>query len=306
MIVSQGLPQTKSMVRVLTRTLGMKAAIFFGLLAAATVAACAGKAIDVGGDQPSSSGGTPGAGGTGTSAGAPANGTGAVTNDVRLSAEDLASIQWPADVACQPAPNSPLVGTWQGHWPDVRGLDAEMVLTISGLTPDGVPCGTVKIGDGPAPPPVTDTNAIYPPSLGAGGGVGMLGSPIPDPWPGYPYQMLKVQSTATRLAFQLSYDEILRPWCQAQRAYASSFSCLPEWSAGSQGPNGCFISGPTLPETSVECFKMQYCASTTCFCYDGHCDAALQTTLFELHWDGTALEGSVNSTQLLFLDRVAP
>jgi hypothetical protein len=115
-----------------------------------------------------------------------------------------------------------------------------------------------------------------------------------------------VQSTATRLAFQLSFSEILRPWCQPQRAYASSFSCLPEWTNGSQDANGCFISGPSLPSTKVECFKMQYCSSTTCFCYDGRCDAAVQGTQFELHWDGTALEGSVNATQLLFLDRVAP
>jgi hypothetical protein len=298
-------PQTKGMVRVLTRILGIKATAL-SVLAAATVAACGGKAMDVGGDQPRPSGGSPGAGGTGTSAGAPTYGTGAVTNEVRLPAEELANVQWPADVACQPAPNSPLVGTWKGHWPDASGLDAEMVLTIAGLTPDGVPCGTVKIGDGPALPPVTDTNAAYPPSLGAGGGVGRIDNPIMGPWPGYEYQMLKVQSTATRLAFQLSYDEILRPWCQQQPAYASSFSCLPEWTSAGQDGDRCFITGPSLPETEIECFKMGYCNVTTCFCYDGRCDAAIQGTVFELHWDGPALEGSVNNTQLLFLDRVAP
>jgi hypothetical protein len=223
-----------------------------------------------------------------------------VVNEVRLSAEDLASIQWPADVACQPAPDSPLVGTWKGHWP-VRGLkDADMVLTISGLTPDGVPCGTVKIGDGPALPPVTDTNAVYPPMLGAGGGVSFtLGSPMREPWPGYPYQMLKVQSTATRLAFQLSYNEILRPWCQPQPAYVYSFSCLPGSTGASS--NGCFAGS-----ISIECFKMDYCSSSTCFCYDGRCDATVAGVAFDLHWDGPALEGSLNNTQLLFLDRVAP
>lgn len=181
-----------------------------------------------------------------------------------------------------------------------------MVLSIAGLTPDGVPCGTVKIGEGPPLPPVTDPSAIYPPSQGAGGGLSAGGNPISTPWPGDAYQMLKVQSTTTRLAFELSFGEILRPWCQQQPTYADSFSCLPAWTSGTSDGNVCVISGPTLPSTSIPCFMMQYCASTTSFCYDGRCDAALQTTRFDLRWDGTALEGSVNDTQLLFLDRVAP
>jgi hypothetical protein len=212
------------------------------------------------------------------------------------------------------SPSSPRVGTWKGHWPDQTGAtNVDIVLNIAGVTAEGVPCGTVTIGDGPAPPPVIDADAYYPPSLGMGGGAGGLG-PIPvmlQPWPGYDYRMLHVQASDTRLAFVITYTELLRPWCQLQPAYPNSLSCLPEYTSSSSGPGPggesvCRISGPNLTETTVSCVKLQYCTTYTCFCYDGKCDVGLQgeQTQFELHWDGDDLEGSVNQKQLLFLDRV--
>jgi hypothetical protein len=334
------------MVRVLTRFRGQELALGASILAAAMVIACGGKALNVGSEEPNptsegAKGGTGGSGVAGssvasssvagssvagssvagsnvgaTSATSPDRGSvggagGTGSNELPpLTAEELATIQWPADTPCTESPESPKVGTWKGHWPDGMGIvNTDVVVHITGLTAAGVPCGTVTIGEGPAPPPVTDADAIYPPSAGMGGGAGLGtgGTVVTQPWPGYEYRMLNVQATDSRLAFTIIYQEILRPWCQLQPAVKGSRSCLPEWQEGrSDGPQGqlCTISGPKLPPTVVPCFKIPYCSSSTCFCYDGACDVSLQgqQTAFELHWDGAALEGSVNQTQLIFLD----
>jgi hypothetical protein len=314
-----------SMDRVLTRVSGKSIGLFAVCLAAAIPTACAGKALDVGDDSTaagtssgnaqagsstqSASGGTgPGATGHGA-ASSGATAPGALTDD------DLANIQWPAAEACNPAPSSPLVGTWKGRFPYNNGESEEAVLTITGLTSDGLPCGTFRVGQGKPPPPPTDPEAIYPEefpsgyqtSYGGRSSYGGVGNPIIDPWPGFEYELLKVISEGSRLAFMLSFDEILRPWCQMQPSYPGSFSCLPEWTSGSADGNGnaCTISGPSLAPTQVPCWKMQYCSSYTCFCYEGECDAALNMTAFELHWDGAALEGTVNGgTNLIFLDPI--
>jgi len=136
------------------------------------------------------------------------------------------------------------------------------------------------------------------------------GPGITQPWQGFEYRMLNVKASQSRLAFSIAYQQILRPWCQLQPAVQGAFTCLPELtsSAGGFGPDRdhCTISGSNLPPTSVACFRLQYCSASTCFCYDGVCDASPQGPgpVFELHWDGAALEGSVNQTQLIFLDPV--
>jgi hypothetical protein len=338
------------MTRVLTRGKSLGP---FGLCVAAAIAtACAGKALDVGsdstagGDDPGTGATSVGAGGAGTGAtgsgtgataamgsgtGATAamgNGTGATaamgsgatgaTSGMPpvLSDEDLDNIQWPAAQPCAPAPESPLVGTWKGFWQyDDRQAD-EAVLTITGLTPDGVPCGTFRVGEGEPPPPPTDPNAIYPeafppgyqPAYPFGMDAPGMANPIIDPWPGYEYELLKVISEGSRLAFVLSFGEILRPWCQMQSSSPDSLSCLPHWTGGgsTDTPGLCTISGPSLAETEVPCWKTYYCSSATCFCYEGECDAALNVTALELHWDDAALEGTVNGKTLIFLDPVAP
>ena len=295
----------------LTRFRGPELAFGAWHLTAATVAACGGKALNVGSEEQKGVAGT-GVGSSPTTGGHPGSGGSGASQSEQptLSPQDLADTQWPADTPCV-ASDSPKVGTWKGHWPDLTGGDADVVVRIKGFTGAGVPCGTVTIGNGPAPPPVEDADAIYPPSQGAGGGSATaIGPAIMAPWPGYEYRMLNVQASESRLAFMITYQEILRPWCQLQPAFEESHSCLPAWTSGDGSPSSqgvvCTISGPDLPRTVVPCFKMQYCASYTCFCYDGACDVSLQgtRTAFELHWDGPSLEGTVNQTQLIFLDPV--
>lgn len=61
-----------------------------------------------------------------------------------------------------------------------------------------------------------------------------------------------------------------------------------------------------MPEPEFPCWKTQYGSTASCLCYDGACDAALNMTPFELHWDEQSLEGSVNGTNLILLDPVEP
>lgn len=281
-------------------------------LTAAATAACGGQALDIGSD--SSGGGASPLGGTTASASGGTSYGGAGKSDAGASdgypPEDPENIQWPTAQACEPAPESPLVGSWKGRYPLPNGDTAEAVLTIAGLTPEGVPCGTFRVGEGAPLAPPTDPDAIYP------DGVSLTGiarsHPISKPWPGYEYELLRVSSEGTRLAFMLSFGEILRPWCQMQTAYADSGTCLPDYTSGmgtigGSGNNTCTIEGPSLPATQVPCWKLQYCATGTCSCYDGSCDAALNLTAFELHWDDQSLEGTVNGgTNLIFLDPVEP
>jgi len=286
---------------------------FGALLTAATVAACGGKALDVGSEESTGVGGAAVGGEHATGAD---RGNGAAQSPPNqpstLSPEELAAVQWPEDTPCMAAPGSAKVGTWKGHWPGTSGSEnSDVVVQILGLTAAGLPCGTVTIGSGSPPPPVSDADAIYPPSQGGmDGAPGRAGPVISEPWPGYAYRMLHVQASETRLAFTITYQEILRPWCQLQPAVPGSFTCLPDYSYSKAPtpayPDLCTISGPSLGDTTVPCFKIQYCSPINCFCYDGACDVSLQgqQTAFELHWDGPALEGSVDQTRLIFLDPV--
>jgi hypothetical protein len=281
-------------------------------LMAATVVACGGKALDVGHDSLNADATTSG----GSSALAGMSPSGACPGPDLDPV--LASLQWPATEGCEPAPDSPLVGTWKGRWP---GTSNDAVLTIKGLTPSGVPCGTFRIGEGEPLAPPTDPEAIYPAS-GTSGSAGTSGAedvtfmelldhPVRSPWPGQEYELLTVVSEGTRLEFKVSFSEILRPWCQMQQAFAGACSCLPQWSTvdvdASDG-NMCHIIGPDTRRLEVPCWKIPYCSIRTCLCYDGHCDAALNTgASLELHWDGLALEGTVNGgTNVIFLDPVTP
>lgn len=110
------------------------------------------------------------------------------------------------------------MGSWKARYPVRNGETAEAVLTIAGLTPEGLPCGTFRIGEGAPLAPPTDPDAIYPEGAFATG----LALPNPESWPGYDCELLKVISEGKRLAFMLSFNEILRPWCQMQTAYAES------------------------------------------------------------------------------------
>jgi hypothetical protein len=279
-----------------------------GLAAAATVTACAGKALDVGADEPTGSGGSDARGGTGSGAtGANTSGVGA-SGSVTYGGPPVEGADWPDPAACMPAPNSPLVGSYKGRWPLTNYYaepKGDAVLTIKGLTADGQPCGTLHIGAGDPPPPATDPDAPYPPRDandmldGAKLGVGLVMA-----FPGVEYQIHKVESSPSRLAFSIAYNEVMRSWCGLQTRFPGADSCLPGNYSASQDPSGCSITPEGGMPMSLPCIKLSYCTPYVCVCDDAGCDAAPQATRFDLHWDDGNLEGSLNTNTPIFLDRV--
>src|SRR4051812_44973184 len=122
-------------------------------VAASLLLACSGKVLDVGSDGTSlggRAGSIPsGVGGT-TSTSPPTDGSQPNTCTQTLVQER----PWPVASECLPAPDSALIGTWRGHWPDPSdNINVEAELTIAGLTADGTPCGHIKIGEGSDAPP---------------------------------------------------------------------------------------------------------------------------------------------------------
>lgn len=146
------------------------------------------------------------AGGAGASNQAP---TTAGSSGMAQSCSVTTSPPWPDRAACRAASGSLLVGTWRARWPlvsvnDSFGADNTAVLTVSGLTADGTPCGTLRIGDGAPLPEATDPTAPYPPPPASPPASGMLlgpqfGSVSPDTYPGFAYSLVGVISDGTRL-----------------------------------------------------------------------------------------------------------
>ena len=310
MIARRASAQTLGMDRVFTAKRGILLAGLAGLAAAATVTGCAGKALDVGADGAMMIGGSSAVGGAGSGAtGADPSGVGARGN-LAYDGSPVAGAAWPDPAACIAAPNSPLVGSYKGHWPlaDNYGEPkGDAVLTIRGLTADGQPCGTLRIGEGDPPPPATDPDAPYPAPDGMDGTDGMglkIGPGLSAASPGVEYQIYGVKNSSSRLAFSISYNELLRSWCGLQTRYPGSDSCLPGNYSASQDPNGCTITPAGGTPMSISCVKLSNCLPYVCVCDDAGCDAAPQGTLFDLHWDDGNLEGSVNTTTPIFLDRV--
>jgi len=279
------------------------------LAAAATVTACAGKALDVGTDGPLAGGGsTSAAAGTGTG-GTGVDETGGPHGPVPYDGPRIEGAEWPDPADCKSAPNSPLVGRYKGRWPlgSVGEPSGDAVLTIRGLTADGQPCGTLYIGEGDPPAPATDPDAPYPASTGAGGGLGGSITPgvgRPTAQPGVEYQILDVESSSSRLAFSIAYNELLRSWCGLQTRYPESDSCMPGNYTAAQNPSGCTITPEKGMEMSIPCVKLSYSNANVCRCTEEGCDAVAQPVGFELHWDGPNLEGAVYFNTPIFLDRV--
>lgn len=255
------------------------------LSAAALLLACAGKRLDVGSDQ-----GTVATGGrSGGAGGARATGGEAVGGSMPRACVVPAEYTFPDPADCLPMPDSPLVGVWRGHWPDpIQNSSEEAELTIAGLTADGTPCGTFKIGQGPELPPATDAAASYPPgAIYGAGGNGPL-TVARNYHPGHAYPLMRVESEPKRLAFAIPLFEIFRSWCELQTQFEDTNTCFDP--SGYQGDgSGCYQH-----DRSVSCAQITLCGGGVCRCENGCCFAqAAQGASVELHWDDGALEGTV-------------
>jgi hypothetical protein len=191
-----------------------------------------------------------------------------------------------------PAPDSPLVGVWRGHWPDpILSTSEEAELTIAGLTADGTPCGTFKIGEGPELPPATDAAESYPPGTVYGAGGNGPFTVARNYHPGHPYPLMRVESGPRRLAFAIPVFEIFRSWCELQTQFEDTNSCFDNRANSSGDAAGCYQH-----DRPVSCAQLTLCGAGVCRCENGCCFAVPeQSGGVELHWDDGALEGTVST-----------
>ena len=301
-------PQTPLMKRVLTtlRGTGDRTASVRLLVAATLMAmplACSGRYLDVGADARSGSGGVSGS--PTAAGGSSPSGAGGVGSGARPACMAVTEPAWPDPVSCMPAPDSPMVGRYKGHWPVnaiIGGGDA--LLTLQGLTADGVPCGTLSIGDGAPLPPATDPKAPYPPGTESGFAGGPATGYPPGSYgefPGHDYPIIQVESAGPRLAFSVPVNEPWRGWCGLQTPVPGEGVCLHVDGASSDGMSCADHAGHPL-----SCAQLFLCAlNRVCVCDDSCCDADTHSGhTVDLHWDGRAFQGSVDSTYQIFLDPV--
>lgn len=281
-MVTERWSQTFCMNRVIDKGIGMKVLALCGIFALISGSGCAGKELDVGGD---SSNGAAAGGATSQVAGAPA----ALTCDPSQS-----PFQAPE---CRPG-KSPLVGKWKGNFP---GTNDEAVLEVSGLTPDGKPCGSFSIGNHAPLAPATDATAAYPPlaSPGSAGGPS-YGLSATDPYPGHAYPLFDVLSTDSRLVFGVPLPEVWRSWCALQAPIPNQLGCVKRAGGTHATATQCFDGDGQ----EISCAQYHLCITNdVCACNSQCCDARPDSSglIVDLHRDGKGWEGSVNA-QPFFLD----
>ncbi|HEX5101056.1 MAG TPA: hypothetical protein VFV94_16210 [Polyangiaceae bacterium] len=266
------------------------------LASALVLLACAGQHLDVGNDPPAEDTGVSGTGGG-------SGGTGAVmvgNGGSQLSGGGTAgtpppSIEWPSQTGCDTDPAyQDLLGTWQGQLEDfylqrIRPL----TLVINGASSHGM-CGSLKWGDGEAPPPATDPSAAYP-SPNVYDVMGYGGSPGYSPLDGVTYTIVQgaVRDRSVRLS--IGPRELWRSWCELQTSYPIEvgYSCLPYSDVGySWGPEPDGIC--TAGKRSFSNFACFICLAGVCECDERSCTASTSDHLelaLTLSSDGRVLTG---------------
>jgi len=263
--------------------------------------ACSGSTIDVG-PMGGGSGGTP----EGSAAGAGPAAGGATSQGGGLTCTDTSPLpDWPSSTACAGSSDSPVVGKWAGYIESEGGTWDQLLLEIKGANSSGL-CGTLTVGDAPAPLPATDPGQSYYPATPDGGWTFI---------PGYASTLLEGRIDGMRLRFGLGPTEGYRSWCALQPSYAQ---ILPyTGSAGYSGAPTGFASRaggvcscvPTGQTTSIDdssdhcsystsgvvtsCIQGYQCGSGLCACNASGCDAAPKNIdRFDLTVSGDTIEGS--------------
>ena len=196
-----------------------------------------------------------------------------------------------------------MVGNWKGHWPDPRNANDNTTayLSIVGLTKDGTPCGTFRLGEPATLVPATDPDAPY-------GLTGTALHPLDvNFWPGLTYELFDVESAGTRLAFHNSTAQLMRSWCRLQTPIGTgSDNCV--WAGSTPMFEGDACETDSVPLSS--CFKMSAC-QYTCTCTNLGCDGNPRVggPAFELHRANGGFEGTIttdNTPLQLYLDPIIP
>lgn len=243
--------------------------------------ACAGQHLDVGNDPPEEDTGVPGTGGaSGGSSGSVTGGSGGTQVTGGGTAGTLPqptspSIEWPSQTGCDTDPAyQDLVGTWQGQLEDfyLQRLKS-LTLVINGASSHGM-CGSLKWGDGEAPPPATDPSAAYP-SPYVYDVMGYGGTPGYSPLDGVTYTIVQGAVRDRTVRLSIGTRELWRSWCELQTSYPIEvgYGCLPYSDVGyswGPDPDGTCTAG----NRSFSNFACFICTNGVCACDEQSCTAS--------------------------------
>lgn len=271
------------------------------LLGALLICSCSGASIDVGPGAAGAAGAAPVGGGM---SGGVSGAGGAAASLLCTDTTPIPS--WPASTDCVATSDLPLVGTWHGYVETEGDPWDDLELVIAGASVNGL-CGTLKLGNGPALPVVTDPSDGYPePNSGADaahGGVMFRA--------GVTHTLLQGKTDGARVRFNVASSEILKDWCAQQTAYAPTPTspnnqnpdptCRCERNLGSKplpsNREQCELLDDMGESTGVvSCAHLELCQSLTplCVCNQIGCVASQEgdPNSFDLRFDGDSAEGS--------------
>lgn len=250
------------------------------LASALVLLACAGQSLDVGNDPPAEDTGVVGTGGGSGGSGAVMVGSGGS----QLSGGGTVGTapppatpptEWPSQTGCDTEPAyQELVGTWQGQLEDfyLQRLKS-LTLVINGVSSHGM-CGSLKWGDGEAPPPATDPAGPYP-STAVYDVMGYGGTPGYTPLDGFTYTIEQGAVRDRTVRLSIGTSEIWQSWCELQGSYRyqDGYNCVPDSDTGysyGDGPQGtCMAGGRNFSN-----FTCYMCLSNVCACTQESCAAA--------------------------------
>ncbi|HEY3358086.1 MAG TPA: hypothetical protein VGQ83_32855 [Polyangia bacterium] len=121
------------------------------------------------------------------------------------------------DLGNHPSALDAVLGQWDGYVEDYQFPSGSDRVTVT-LAPDGTGglAGTLVVGVGDPPPPPTDPNAMYPPSVDTN----LVDlNPMNHPIEGIPYTIRDPALTDARLRFSVATPELWVQWCALQTPY---------------------------------------------------------------------------------------
>jgi hypothetical protein len=191
---------------------------------------------------------------------------------------------------------------WEGTTLDFffNPQDDRYRIEFDGTDANGRLCGTVTyIGAGqPAPPPATDPDAGYPPSLD------FTMAHVKSVQPGVTYSIIQGAEADAVRHFRIAPNELWKDWCALQTPVpnAGSYSCIGGDGGWSSDGVTCTITNPDGTQEHYPQAKCELCSFPgVCACDSEHCVAADgDSLLFDLKLNGPQMTGTIGATQAKF------
>jgi hypothetical protein len=268
-----------------------------------------GGALGVAGEQPMGArsstggntrdplGGKTGLGGAVATAGTPVGGAGTAAG----AGGKPTGEEPPPDLLVPQVCGEKFSQVWEGNTLDFffNPQNDKWRIEFDGKDASGRLCGTATyIAAGQeAPPPATDPDAGYPPSLdpmkmGVGRG----------PVPGVTYSIIQGAEMGGVVHFRISASELWKDWCalQVPAAKSNGYGCIGGDGWSSDGVN-CWTENADGTRQTYAYDKCVLCTPpSVCTCNAKSCAAAdtSDTVVFDLKHDGARLSGTVGSAMI--------